>query len=93
LPQPVDHRLLWLVLVLVGALLLLFVNRAFHIDDPLFLWAAKQIQTHQPIRAVSGELVRSDMAMFDVTKTRRSRHFWRWSPRLSVGASVRSTWP
>jgi hypothetical protein len=23
-----------------------FVNKAFHVDDPLFLWAAKHIQTH-----------------------------------------------
>src|SRR5262249_34187791 len=23
-----------------------FVNKAFHIDDPLFLWTAQQIQTH-----------------------------------------------
>jgi hypothetical protein len=69
LPQAVDHRLLWLVLVLVGALLLLFVNRAFHIDDPLFLWAAKQIQTH-PADPYGFRVnwYGSDMAMFDVTK-------------------------
>ena len=33
------------LLVMVVALCLLpFVNKAFHIDDPLFLWAAEQIQ-------------------------------------------------
>ena len=69
MPQAVDHRLLWLVLVLVGALLLPFVNRAFHIDDPLFLWAAKQIQTH-PADPYGFRVnwYGSDMAMFDVTK-------------------------
>ena len=37
------------MLALCGALLLLvipFLTRAFHIDDPLFIWAAKHIQTH-----------------------------------------------
>ena len=69
MPQPVDHRLLWLVLVLVGALLVPFVNRAFHIDDPLFLWAARQIQTH-PADPYGFRVnwYGSDMAMFDVTK-------------------------
>lgn len=36
-----------LVLVLACmACLLPFVNKAFHIDDPLFIWCAKQIQSH-----------------------------------------------
>ena len=69
MPQPVDDRQLWLVVVLVGALLLPFVNRAFHIDDPLFLWAAKQIQTH-PADPYGFRVnwYGADMAMFDVTK-------------------------
>jgi 4-amino-4-deoxy-L-arabinose transferase-like glycosyltransferase len=28
------------------ACLLPFINKAFHIDDPLFIWSAKQIQAH-----------------------------------------------
>jgi 4-amino-4-deoxy-L-arabinose transferase-like glycosyltransferase len=31
---------------LVGALLLVFLNRPVHIDDPLFIWAARHIQAH-----------------------------------------------
>jgi len=32
--------------VVVVLILLPFVNKAFHIDDPLFVWAAQQIQKH-----------------------------------------------
>jgi hypothetical protein len=34
----------WLTLACVGSLLL-FIDKAFHIDDPLFLWTARQIQS------------------------------------------------
>jgi 4-amino-4-deoxy-L-arabinose transferase-like glycosyltransferase len=34
------------IVLILGALWLPFVGRAFHIDDPLFIWAAKHIQTH-----------------------------------------------
>ena len=39
----------WSVVALCGALILLvvpFLTRAFHVDDPLFIWAARNIQTH-----------------------------------------------
>lgn len=32
--------------LLTAAVLLPFVGRAFHVDDPLFLWVARQIQAH-----------------------------------------------
>jgi len=36
-----------LILALASmACLLPFINKAFHVDDPLFLWSAKQIQAH-----------------------------------------------
>ena len=40
-------------LLLAGATVLTlvpFANKAFHIDDPLFLWAARQIRSRPPIR-------------------------------------------
>jgi len=36
----------WILTALTCACLLPFINDAFHIDDPLFLWAAKQIVKH-----------------------------------------------
>jgi len=36
----------WLLALLASACLLPFLNKAFHIDDPLFLWAAKHIVAH-----------------------------------------------
>src|SRR6187431_2430327 len=47
IPPPRDERLR--LGVLLGVLALMFVpflGRAFHMDDPLFLWAAKYIQTN-----------------------------------------------
>lgn len=42
-----QRQLPWLVVTLVPVLCLIpFVDKAFNIDDPLFLWAAQQIQTH-----------------------------------------------
>src|SRR5262245_26641631 len=42
-----DVRLARVVLALaVAAVLALFVGRAVHIDDPLFIWAAQQIRLH-----------------------------------------------
>jgi hypothetical protein len=35
---------LWAILVLAAACLIPFLNKAFCIDDPLFLWTARQIQ-------------------------------------------------
>ena len=40
---------LWLPLILIAvtiAALAPFLNKAFHIDDPLFLWMAQQIVKH-----------------------------------------------
>lgn len=43
----IQRQLPWLVVTLVPALCLIpFIDKAFNIDDPLFLWAAQQIQTH-----------------------------------------------
>ena len=60
------------VLVLAAvlcALLLPFVNIAFHIDDPLFIWAADHIRRNptNPY-AFSVNWYGTDMAMSDVTK-------------------------
>src|SRR6478752_2605512 len=42
-----DVRLARGVLALgVGAVLALFIGRAVHMDDPLFIWAAQQIRLH-----------------------------------------------
>ncbi len=36
----------WFAILLASACLLPFLNKAFNVDDPLFLWAAKQIVQH-----------------------------------------------
>jgi 4-amino-4-deoxy-L-arabinose transferase-like glycosyltransferase len=36
---------IWLALIVVAALLP-FLNKAFHVDDPLFIWMADQIRKH-----------------------------------------------
>lgn len=57
------------ILGLVGVMLLPFMNRAFHIDDPLFIWIAKQIQAH-PTDPFGFDVnwYGSAMAVSDVTK-------------------------
>jgi 4-amino-4-deoxy-L-arabinose transferase-like glycosyltransferase len=40
-----DRRNLLIVLLVMFFCLLPFVNKAFHIDDPLFLWSARHILT------------------------------------------------
>jgi 4-amino-4-deoxy-L-arabinose transferase-like glycosyltransferase len=40
-----DWRWLWLAVACLGSLLL-FTDKAFHIDDPLFLWTARHLQSH-----------------------------------------------
>jgi 4-amino-4-deoxy-L-arabinose transferase-like glycosyltransferase len=65
-----DKRTAILVLAAVlGVLLLPFVNIAFHIDDPLFIWAADHIRRNpaNPY-AFSVNWYGVDMAMSDVTK-------------------------
>src|SRR5262245_63859678 len=68
-PPALDYRELAFVLGAIGLLLLIFVNRAFYIDDPLFVWAAKHIQAHpgDPY-GFRVNWYGSDMAMSDVTK-------------------------
>ncbi len=44
MPNLRSQQQLWLCLVTLG-LLLPFVGKAFHIDDPMFLWTAEQIST------------------------------------------------
>jgi len=36
----------WALTILTGAMLAPFLAKPFNIDDPLFLWAAQQIQSH-----------------------------------------------
>jgi 4-amino-4-deoxy-L-arabinose transferase-like glycosyltransferase len=46
-PWERNRRIALAVVALASLLSLLpFVDKAFHIDDPLFLWTARQIQTH-----------------------------------------------
>lgn len=58
-----------LLTVSVIACLLPFVNKAFHIDDPLFLWAAQHIAKH-PFDPYGFNVVwyRIEMPMSEVTK-------------------------
>ena len=58
-----------IVAVITILCLALFLNKAFHIDDPLFLWSAKQIQTN-PIDfyGFSINWYGWDMPMSEVTK-------------------------
>jgi 4-amino-4-deoxy-L-arabinose transferase-like glycosyltransferase len=65
-----DKRTAMLLLTAVlGVLLLPFVNIAFHIDDPLFIWAADHIRRNpaNPY-AFTVNWYGTDMAMSDVTK-------------------------
>lgn len=36
----------WLVLILLAVILLLFINKAMTIDEPLFIWTAQHLQQH-----------------------------------------------
>jgi 4-amino-4-deoxy-L-arabinose transferase-like glycosyltransferase len=44
--QPEGRTAMLLIALLVLVLALPFANKAFHIDDPLFIWVAQQIQAH-----------------------------------------------
>ena len=44
--QSFSPRALILATIIPVICLVPFITKAFHIDDPLFLWCAKQIQTH-----------------------------------------------
>jgi len=59
----------WLLILLTTVCLVPFVNKAFHIDDPLFLWAAKHIVQH-PLDPYGFPVVwyRSTMPMAEVMK-------------------------
>jgi len=49
--------------------LLPFVNKAFHIDDPLFVWTAQQIQKHPfDFYGFPVNWYTTEMPMFEVTK-------------------------
>jgi 4-amino-4-deoxy-L-arabinose transferase-like glycosyltransferase len=41
-----DHNNIALLVFICLLCLIPFINKAFHMDDPLFIWAAKQIQTN-----------------------------------------------
>src|SRR6202030_3348031 len=41
-----DRSAIIFLSVLLFVLLVAFLHRAFHIDDPLFIWAARHIQAH-----------------------------------------------
>ncbi len=59
-----------LLLIIITILLIApFANKAFHIDDPLFLWAAKHIQSHptDPYR-FNVNWYFNEMEMWQVTK-------------------------
>lgn len=45
---PAAHRKLWPALLLASALTLPFINKPFHIDDPVYVWVAEQI-TREPL--------------------------------------------
>jgi hypothetical protein len=45
-PEPKRRGLFLFVAALTAASLLPFVGKAFHMDDPLFIWSARQIQAH-----------------------------------------------
>ena len=44
--EPCARRAVWLLTAATLACLLPFLGKAFHIDDPLFVWAAQHIQSH-----------------------------------------------
>ncbi|MFO0949239.1 MAG: hypothetical protein U1D30_25560 [Planctomycetota bacterium] len=45
--QKPDNAWPWLLLIAITTSLLVpFLGKAYHVDDPLFLWTARQIQTH-----------------------------------------------
>ncbi|MGA1826321.1 MAG: ArnT family glycosyltransferase [bacterium] len=63
---------LWSISILIGIALLFllpFANKPFHIDDPLFIWAAKHIQ-HHPINFYGFNVnwYGTTMPMFNVMK-------------------------
>jgi len=60
---------LFILVVITIVLIAPFANKAFHIDDPLFLWAAKHIQSHptDPYR-FNVTWYFNEMPMWQVTK-------------------------
>ena len=58
-----------LPVIITAACLIPFVNKAFNIDDPLFIWSAKHIQTH-PIDFYGSTVnwYGTEMPMVDVTE-------------------------
>ena len=55
--------------VVVVLILLPFINKAFHIDDPLFIWTAQQIQKHPlDFYGFSVNWYVDDKPMYDVAK-------------------------
>src|SRR5581483_9370841 len=62
-------RDLWILIMFVAVVTLLLRNRAFHIDDPLFIWAARQIR-HHPANpyGFSVNWYGTSMPMSEVTK-------------------------
>ena len=44
--EPSPGRARWLLAACTLAALLPFLGKAFHMDDPLFIWTAKHIQSH-----------------------------------------------
>lgn len=64
-----SHRAAIIVAVVTILCLVPFVNKAFHIDDPLFLWTAKQIRTNPAdFYGFSVNWYWTDMPMSEVAK-------------------------
>jgi len=59
----------FLVVATVIGCLAPFANKAFHMDDPLFLWTARQIQAHPAdFYGFKANWYGSEMPMAEVTK-------------------------
>jgi 4-amino-4-deoxy-L-arabinose transferase-like glycosyltransferase len=65
-----QHTSAVIILTLVTLLCLIpFINKAFHIDDPLFLWNAEQVQSHPfDFYGFTINWYGYEMPMYEVTK-------------------------
>jgi 4-amino-4-deoxy-L-arabinose transferase-like glycosyltransferase len=68
--RTISHRENVSLLLFICILCLLpFINKAFHIDDPLFIWVAKQIQTNPfDFYGFTANWYGAEMPMSEITK-------------------------
>lgn len=81
----IDKRFAWLLL-LAAVCALPFLGKAFHIDDPFWIWTAKQIQVH-PLNfyGYRANWFGTEQWMFEITKTPPLFAYFLWAASVILG--------